>query len=65
MPYTFGGFKGRCGEYQSNAPELSVGKKIQYGSITCAAAEGAIACFDTVGGSHGFVLREDGNSIVF
>ncbi len=64
-PYAFGGFKGRCGEYQANAPVLPAGKKIQHGSITCAAEEGAIACLDTAGGNHGFVLREDGNSTVF
>ncbi|WP_147378656.1 hypothetical protein [Mycobacteroides abscessus] len=48
-------------------PVLSAGQKIEYKGVTCAVGADFTACTDNSAapGPRGFVLRQDGNSLVF
>jgi len=68
--YEFLPYNWKCGDvdfrvddfpYWSGKPLVS-GEKLSYGNVTCAVGDDdLIACLDTSGGQHGFVVRASGS----
>jgi hypothetical protein len=62
------GYQLQKGSYSAcNAPRpvsgkpLTAGQKVSYLNVTCAAGDQLLACLDTTGGEHGFVLQPSGS----